>query len=142
MKPTVTSRESARRLNVLGIDHIILLTGADSDGAWALIEVVIPPGAGIPPHVHTREDEVFSVLSGTLEMSIGERRHVVPAGTTIVAPRNVPHAFRAAAEETRVHVAIYPAGIEAMFAELAALPTPPDMSRVAAIVARYGIRFT
>ncbi|MCG3125396.1 MAG: hypothetical protein CHACPFDD_00215 [Phycisphaerae bacterium] len=142
MKSTIVSRDSATHLDILGIDHLILLTGADSGGAWALIEVVVPPGAGIPPHVHTREDEVFSVLSGALEMSIGERRHIVPAGTTVVAPRDVPHSFRAAGEEARVHVAIYPAGIESMFTELAALPKPVDMAQVSAIVARYGIRFT
>ncbi len=39
-------------------------------------------------------------------------------------------------------VAAFPAGIERMFDELADLPAgPPDMARVLAICARYGITF-
>jgi uncharacterized cupin superfamily protein len=33
----------------------------DRGGLW---EAVVPPGAGAPPHTHTREDEAFYVLSG------------------------------------------------------------------------------
>jgi len=39
-------------------------------------------------------------------------------------------------------VTITPAGIETVFAELAALTTrPPDLTRVAEVIGRYGISF-
>src|SRR5262245_66372607 len=51
-------------LNVLGVSHIYKATDAETGGSFSLWEAVFPPGAGAPPHTHTREDEAFYVLSG------------------------------------------------------------------------------
>jgi quercetin dioxygenase-like cupin family protein len=51
-------------LTVLG-DQLLKLTGQDTNDQFALIEQVNEPGAGLPPHLHTREDETFFVLGCT-----------------------------------------------------------------------------
>ncbi len=35
------------------------LSSADTGGAFFLFETAVPPGRGVPPHVHSREDEVL-----------------------------------------------------------------------------------
>ena len=41
-----------------------LAEGKDTDGSYALAEVVIPKGVGEPPpHTHTREDEAYYIHS-------------------------------------------------------------------------------
>ncbi len=35
------------------------LSSADAGGAFFLFENAVPPGRGVPPHVHSREDEVL-----------------------------------------------------------------------------------
>ena len=39
-----------------------------------------PPGFNNPPHVHTREDEVFYVISGEIQIRIADRlQHLTQA---------------------------------------------------------------
>ena len=64
--PFVREPAAGSTLNVLGITQIHKATGAETAGAFSLWEAVVPPGAGAPPHTHTREDEAFYVLSGEL----------------------------------------------------------------------------
>ncbi|MBW7907268.1 MAG: cupin domain-containing protein [Phycisphaerae bacterium] len=141
MKPKFTNRDAARRLNVLGIDHVVLLDGADTGGALTLLEAVIPPGLGIPPHVHTREDEVFHVLNGQVEFAVAGSRRLVNPGETVFGPRDVTHGF-SSSEGATMLIVVQPAGLERMLAELAQLGAgPPDVARLSEIVGRQGIRF-
>lgn len=129
--------------NVLGSDLKIKLAGADTDGQLVLLEDRNPPGSALPTHTHTREDEVFRVLEGEVELTIGERTAVLGPGDIAFAPRGVPHAWRVVGDvPCRTIVTAYPAGIEHMFAELGALPAgPPDLAKLGEICGRYGITF-
>src|SRR3569833_4597714 len=53
-------------LNVLGVTQIYKVTGAETGGSLSFWEAVIPPGAGAPPHTHSREHEAFYVLRGEI----------------------------------------------------------------------------
>jgi quercetin dioxygenase-like cupin family protein len=142
MQPKVIGAGEGCKLNVIGDCQNVRLTGADTGGRLALIEQNNAPGAGIPLHVHTREDEVFHVLEGQVEYVIAGQTVSANAGTTVFAPRDVPHSYRVtSATPARVLVTIIPAGVEAMFVELSRLPAPPDMARVTEICGRYGLSF-
>jgi len=61
----------------------ICLSGKDTGGAYCLLEVSLAPGMAVPRHTHTREDEVYFVLAGELEVifcSRARRYSVSPAG--------------------------------------------------------------
>lgn len=144
MKARVVLPGGGRHLDVLGIEHRITVAAEDTGGAYALVEIVNAPGLGIPPHVHANEEETFHVLEGNVTFQVGEESLVASPGTTVHLPRGVPHRF--AAEGTapaRMLLVLSPAGLERMFQELSELPGggPPDLDKVAAICARYGIRF-
>src|SRR5215471_5603228 len=42
-----------------------LVTGAESHGSCLILEGMVAPGGGPPPHVHHSEDETFYMLEGT-----------------------------------------------------------------------------
>ena len=130
-------------VNVLGSQITYKLTGADTYGLLTVIEDYNVPGVGIPPHVHSREDEIFRVLEGEVEFMLGEEKMVLRAGDMAFAPRNVPHAWTVVGDQSARTVMIAnPSGIERMFDELGQLPAgPPDLAKVAAICGRYGIEF-
>ena len=44
--------------------------------------------------MHTREDEVYHVLSGELEVALGEKVFILTEGDTLLAPRDIPHQLR------------------------------------------------
>lgn len=140
MRPMIVKPADVRPLNVLGVEHIPHVTGSDSNGALVVLELRMPAGLGIPLHVHTREDEVFHVLTGELEFLLDGRTQTASPGVTVFGPRNVPHGFRAVGCPASMLVTIHPSGIEPMFVELAKLPPgPPDLQRVSEITGRFGI---
>jgi quercetin dioxygenase-like cupin family protein len=85
-------------LPVLDITHKVA-AGA-SDGSLLIEEWGLPPGAMIPPHTHAREDECSYVLQGQLTCYVGGEVVLAAAGSYVVKPRSVPHAFYNGGSET------------------------------------------
>ncbi|MGE0653916.1 MAG: cupin domain-containing protein [Alphaproteobacteria bacterium] len=144
-EPFVREPAAGSTLNVLGVTHIYKATGAETAGAFSLWEAVFPPGAGAPPHTHAHEDEAFYLLSGELviefEGEAGPRR-VAPGGFFFGA-RGRRHAIRNVGDQpARVLILCTPScGLDQMFGELDAATARgmPEMARLAAIAARYGV---
>src|SRR5262249_3193745 len=78
---------------VLGDHQHVRLTGADTNGVLTLVEENNPAGVGVPLHTHRHEDELFHVIQGKVKFTIDNRTFVAGPGTTVWAPRGIPHAF-------------------------------------------------
>ena len=140
--PRIVRSDEGHPVTVLGDRMRIKLTAEDTNGLFTLIEENNEAGVLIPPHVHEREDEVFYVLAGELELTVGDETTVLQAGDLAFGPRGVAHSWRTVGPSTKVLLSVFPAGLEAMFAELGELPPgPPDMAKVTETCGRYGIRF-
>lgn len=50
-------------------------------------------GEGPNLHVHPY-DEVFHIIEGRAEFTVGERTFVAEAGSLVIGPANVPHAYK------------------------------------------------
>lgn len=67
----------------------------------------IGPGDKIPLHQHTVE-EVFFLDSGTIEVTLGERRETIEPGAVVFVPAGVAHGFQNVGEGiARIH-AVFP----------------------------------
>jgi mannose-6-phosphate isomerase-like protein (cupin superfamily) len=129
-----------RRLEAMGNVHINKAVGADTGGAWALVELH-GTGADPPLHQHDREDEAFYVLQGRARVWVGDAEFEAEAGSFVLGPRGVPHAFaRQPGGDLKLLVLIAPAGFEQMFDEIAQLSEgeQQDPSVLGGISARYG----
>lgn len=51
---------------------------------------------GAPSHFHTKATELFFVISGSLQVLVGEEITVLNAGDFLAVPPHTPHAFAAA----------------------------------------------
>src|SRR3954471_23856602 len=105
-------------LAVVGDTYTVLLSGEQTAGRFALIDMLIPAGGGPPPHRHDFE-ECFHVLEGSVEIKLrGGPAVRLWAGETVNIPSNAPHAFRNAGDvPARMLCTAVPAGLEAFFAE-------------------------
>ena len=113
-------------------------SGRSTGGSLTLIEVAIDGGP--PRHTHSREDESFYVLTGTLEVECGDDRFRAGPGSLVFLPRHLPHGFRSAGGPATALLIVTPGGLEAYFAELsAALAANADPVQVRAIQRAYGI---
>ena len=48
-----------------------LARGSETDGRHALIKILVEKAAEPPVHTHTREDESYFILKGSIEYTIG-----------------------------------------------------------------------
>ena len=141
--PKIVKEAEGQRLNVIGDNQLVKLTGEDTSNQFTLIEQDNAPGVGIPPHVHENEDEIFKVNSGSAEVTIGSKTVILNSGDLVFCPRGIPHSWKIiGSENAKVSLSIFPSGLEKMFEELSNLPQgKPDMSMVAEICGKYKITF-
>jgi len=143
LEPKIVRATEGTVQNVIGDMQTVKLTGKDTNGQFTLIEEENVPGTMIPPHVHSNEDEVFKVVEGEMELTVGDTTTILRAGDLALGPRGIPHSWKIIGDKNaKVILSAFPAGIELMFEELGQLPPgPPDFPMVEAICGRYGIEF-
>jgi quercetin dioxygenase-like cupin family protein len=135
--------QSLTHVGLVGDTYTILLTGEQTAGRYTLIDMLVPPGGGPPPHRHDFE-EMFTVLDGEVELTFRGERMVARAGETVNVPANAPHAFtNASGQPARLLCMCSPAGQEQFFLEVgqtvATRTEPPpelDEAARAAFIAR------
>lgn len=133
----VHPRDPATVIHGAGDDYRYLATGAQTGGSYFALEATVPPGAGPPPHIQTREEEGFFILEGTVTFWPDGEEVVAGPGTFLHVPRGVVHHFRNDGEvPARMLIWFAPAGIEEMFSKMAAAP-----ERYLEIGAEYGVSF-
>lgn len=105
-------------LAVVGDTYPVLLSGEQTAGRFAMLDMLIPVGAGPPPHRHDFE-ECFRVLEGSIEVRAGDDAPVVlHQHDSVNIPGGVPHAFRNTGDvEARLLCTVVPSGLERFFAE-------------------------
>ncbi|KJD35780.1 cupin [Tamlana sedimentorum] len=141
--PKIITAIQGTVFNVIGDIQTHKLVGIDTGNQIMEWVSNVDPGVGIPPHIHTKEDEIFRVIKGQVEITIDGETTLLNAGDIAFAPKEIPHAWKVVGTETaKMITSAFPAGIENLFQELAKLPAgPPDFEKVTKICSRYGISF-
>jgi quercetin dioxygenase-like cupin family protein len=102
-------------ISVAGGTYTILVTGKDTGGRYCLIDMLIPPGGGPPPHRHDFE-EMFTILDGEIEFTFRGEARRAGAGSTVNIPANAPHSFKNMSNKpARLLCMCLPAGQEEFF---------------------------
>src|ERR1700760_1476151 len=103
-------------IGLVGDTYTVLLTGQDTAGKYCLIDMLVPPAGGPPPHRHDFE-EAFILLEGKLDFTFRGETKRVPAPGTGAVPANAPHAFRNASDrQAHMLCLCAPAGQQEYFA--------------------------
>jgi len=130
-----------------------LAESKDTNGAFFLMEAVAAPGTEPPPHVHTREDELFYALEGEFDMYVGKEGFKVETGESVFCPKLMPHGFAVRSPRGRVLILVSPGGLEEAFrseslpAQTLDLPTEAptysttDLQQAAQRFGEHGVRF-
>jgi quercetin dioxygenase-like cupin family protein len=122
-----------RRKIVLGgfpIDSKV--AAQDTDGGMFIIENLNEKKGGPPRHRHYEQEEWFYAIEGDYLLEIGEERFDLGPGDSILAPRNVPHAWAFKGKgHGRLLIAFQPAGLmESFFEELAKIKGEPNKAEL------------
>ena len=149
-QPTLKKAGEGRTIGVVGDIYRFLATGEDTDGRYAVMEAIVPPGGGPPPHIHSREEEGFYILEGEITFQLGEERFVAGAGTFANMPIGSLHSFKnESSKPAKMLISVAPAGLEKMFFEVGVPvasgatsvppPTREEIEKLLEIAPRYGI---
>src|SRR3974377_824519 len=152
MKPIIRTPQQGRTVSLVGDVCRFLATGDDTNGKYPLIEALVGPGGGPPPHVHSREEEGFYILEGEITFTVNGERVVATAGMFANMPVGTPHSFKKQNKKpAKMLVSVAPAGLEKMFMEIGVPlaegattdlpPTREDIEKLLAIAPKYGIEF-
>lgn len=75
------------KLNIAGGAYRIIVSGKDTNGAYAIIEMTVPVGAGPVPHAHPNFEEIFYVIEGELNFRSETGHYTAQKGATIFIPK-------------------------------------------------------
>ena len=125
----------------LGLPTILRATTKTTNGAFGLVEQVMPPGFASPYHTHRLEDEAFYVLEGEMAFVCGGKWIAAGPGTYVFGPRNIPHGFKVlGSSNARMLLLCAPGGFEQFVVEMSEpAPAPPDMARLMAVAAKFEV---
>ena len=147
-QPHTLTREEGQSVWFLGTLMTVKATGKETNGAYGLIEQVLPLGFATPFHVHHNEDEAFYLLEGEATFTCGDQAMKAYPGSYIFFPRDIPHWFCTEGDvPARLLQFNFPAGLENFFVEAGeparnmALPPagPPDVEKMASIAGIYNL---
>lgn len=101
---------------VLGDLYTFKATSKQTNGNYTVIDQIVQPKNGPPPHIHQREDEAFYILEGRFSFLCGDKNSLFEAGSFIYIPKGTLHTFKNVDEKQgRLLVIITPAGLEEFF---------------------------
>ena len=148
---TIDAPQDGETLSVVGDTYRLLITGEQTGGAYASIDMLIPPGGGPGPHSHAAFQESFYVIEGEVVVKTKEQSFTAAKGAFVNIPKGgVVHDFKNHTDAVaHLLCVVVPAGLEAFFQEIGKpaapgefLPPPvlgpEDQKRMSEIAAKHG----
>lgn len=122
MEHTVSIKDNSSGdfLAIAGGNYRIIITGEETAGNYAVIEMHVPPGGGPPPHAHPDTQEMFYVLEGSLKFKTEQGTQIVHAGGFVNIPfGGAIHCFEnTSGALAKLLCTVVPAGLENVFKEI------------------------
>ena len=148
---SVTGPHEGDVISVVGDTYRILVSGKETNGSYAAIDMLIPPNGGPGPHAHADVQEAFYVLEGEIEIKTQEKTIIAKKGAYVNIPLGgLVHQFKNKTQNlTHMLCILTPGGMEKMFEEIGTpikageFMPPPEMTpelikKFGAIAEKYG----
>jgi quercetin dioxygenase-like cupin family protein len=149
--PITKGPQDGQNLSVVGDTYRILITGEETGGAFAAIDMLIPPNGGPGPHSHANFQESFYVLDGEIEVKSEVSTYIAKKGSFVSIPKGgIVHCFKNKTDQVaHLLCVVVPSGLEKFFMEIGqpvaigSFLAPPvmdaeAMKKIQPIVEKYG----
>ncbi len=149
--PLTRGPKEGKTVSLVGATYRILVGGDDTQGAFATIDMLIPPGGGPGPHAHAAFAETFYVVDGEVTVQSEASSYVARTGAFIHIPKGgIVHCFKNKTDKlAHLLCTVVPAGLEKFFEEAGQpvdygefCPNPPmnkdELNKLQETAARHG----
>lgn len=121
-----------------------LIDGTVTGAGSGVFEMIVPPGAHVPPpHSHTNNEEVLVCLEGTLRYTVDEETRDLKPGERMYTRKGSVHGFSNPHDKpARALVILTPDIGLGYFHEVAAVvsaPGVPDRAKLVEVMSRHGL---
>lgn len=136
-----------------GDTYRLVATGEQTQGKFAVIDMLVPPGGGPGPHAHAQFQETFHVVEGEVVVKSEQGTFIASHGMFVGIPTGgIVHSFKNESRSVaRLWCVVIPAGLDAFFQEIGQpvepgqfLPAPEltaeEQQRLQTIAEKYGVR--
>ena len=102
--------ETGETLGIAGGNYRIIISGAETNGNYAVIEMLVPPNGGPPPHSHPDTQEMFYVVEGEFEFKTATGKQIVDKGGFVNIPfGGAIHCFKNSSDKIEISGFLIPA---------------------------------
>lgn len=154
MRPTsirTLDPQAGPTISVVGDTYRIVVAGEQTNGAYAIIDMLVPPGGGPGPHAHSHIQESFYVVEGEVVVRSETQTYTAKKGAFVDIPQGgAVHSFTNESQAVaHLLCVVVPAGLEKFFQEIGQpvaagqflpqqAPNPEQLQHLMATAQRYG----
>ncbi len=117
---TTVNNDQGQSLSVVGDTYRILISGEQTNGAYAVIDMLVPPSGGPGPHAHKDMQEMFYVVEGEIEFKMEGGSYTAKKGSFVNIPLGgAVHSFKNKTDNiAHLLCTVVPAGLDSFFQEI------------------------
>ncbi|UPK69957.1 cupin domain-containing protein [Chitinophaga filiformis] len=114
------NNSQGNHFSIVGDTYRIVIPGKQTNGEFAMIDMLVPPGGGPGPHAHASFHESFYVVDGEVEFKTEEGKTIARKGDVITIPKGgAVHSFKnVSGNMAHLLCTVVPAGLDAFFEEI------------------------
>ncbi len=118
--PVIIDNANGQTISVAGDTYSILVTGKQTEGAFSVMDFLIPPGGGPDPHAHKDIQESFYIVDGEIEVKSEAGTYTAKKGSFVTIPKGgIVHQFKNKTQHiAHMLCTVVPAGLEDFFLEI------------------------
>jgi quercetin dioxygenase-like cupin family protein len=148
---TAVNENQGEHISVVGDTYRIVISGKQTEGAYAVIDMLVPPGGGPGPHAHANIQEMFYVVGGEIDFKTEAGKYLAKQGAFVNIPKGGEvHSFKNNSKElAHLLCTVIPAGLDEFFEEIGTpveagtfLPVPvwgeAELKRIMQLAEKHG----
>ncbi len=140
--PRLVTTAEIQPCSMMGMQIVPRIRAEDTGGAYSMIEQIVQPGAGSPPHICHRENKAIYIIEGRFAILLGQETVPASSGDTAFIPAGTAHSLKNIGTSVgRVMVSLAPGGHETFLCEMSEIAQhgAPDRYEMAGICKRHHV---
>ncbi|MCF0055275.1 cupin domain-containing protein [Dyadobacter sp. CY356] len=81
------NQDQGEHFSVVGDTYRIVISGKQNQGAYAVIDMLVPSGGGPGPHAHADIEEMFYVVAGEIDFKTETGGYAAKQGSFVNIPK-------------------------------------------------------